>query len=84
MVCGDEVTHGKPAPDIFLRCAELLHVPPCACVVLEDSDNGVRAAHAAGMRVIMVPDLKPPADDVVPLATAIVRSLEDVAGVLGF
>jgi HAD superfamily hydrolase (TIGR01509 family) len=78
IVGGDEVQHGKPAPDIFLRCADLLNMPPANCVVLEDSDNGVRAAHAAGMKCIMVPDLKPPADDVMPLADAVVGSLNEV------
>lgn len=83
IVGGDEVQHGKPAPDIFLRCAEIMGVQPANCVVLEDSDNGVRAAHAAGMRCIIVPDLKPPADDVLPLADAVVDSLDDVFKVIG-
>jgi HAD superfamily hydrolase (TIGR01509 family) len=52
VVGGDEVAHGKPAPDIFLRCAELLGVEPSRCAVIEDSVNGVRAARAAGMTAI--------------------------------
>jgi len=52
VVGGDDVTHGKPAPDIFLRCAELLGVPPGRCVVIEDSANGVLAARRAGMAAI--------------------------------
>lgn len=82
IVGGDEVQHGKPAPDIFLRCAALLGMPPAQCLVLEDSDNGARAAHAAGMRCIIVPDLKPPAEDVLPLATAVVNSLDAVIGII--
>ena len=82
IVGGDEVQHGKPAPDIFLKCAEMLHVPPALCVVLEDSDNGARAAHAAGMKCIIVPDLKPPADDVLPLVDAVVKSLVDVVDLI--
>jgi HAD superfamily hydrolase (TIGR01509 family) len=77
IVGGDDVVRGKPAPDIFLRCAELLGVSSSVCLVLEDSDNGVRAAHAAGMCVIVVPDLKPPAKDVQALAWQIVGSLHD-------
>ncbi len=77
IVGGDEVDHGKPAPDIFLCCAELLAVSPSNCLVLEDSDNGVRAAYAAGMHCIMVPDLKQPADDVSALAEKVVISLYD-------
>ena len=52
VVGGDDVAHGKPAPDIFLRCAELLGVPPERCAVIEDSANGVLAARRAGMAAI--------------------------------
>jgi beta-phosphoglucomutase-like phosphatase (HAD superfamily) len=45
------VIHAKPAPDLFLYAARQLGVPPCACLVIEDSLNGVKAARAAGMRV---------------------------------
>jgi len=48
------VQRGKPAPDIFLRAAELLAQPPAACVVVEDAPSGIRAALAAGMRVVSV------------------------------
>jgi HAD superfamily hydrolase (TIGR01509 family) len=60
VVTRDDVTRGKPAPDVFLCAAAQLGIPPSHCLVLEDSHNGVRAAHAAGMRVIMVPDLLSP------------------------
>jgi sugar-phosphatase len=56
VVTGDSVPKAKPAPDIFLRAASLLDVPPEACVVLEDSILGVQAARAAGMAVIAVPE----------------------------
>jgi HAD superfamily hydrolase (TIGR01509 family) len=52
VVGGDDVAHGKPAPDIFLRCAELLGVEPGRCVVIEDSVHGVLAARSAGMTAI--------------------------------
>jgi beta-phosphoglucomutase len=54
LVSGETVAHGKPAPDIFLRAAERLNIPPAACVVIEDAVAGVQAAHAAGMRCISV------------------------------
>ncbi len=54
IVSADDVAHGKPAPDVFLEAARQMHVPPAACVVLEDSDEGLRAAQAAGMRAIDV------------------------------
>ena len=82
IVCGDEIEHGKPAPDIFLKAASLLDVNPAHCLVLEDSDAGVRAAHAAAMRVIMVPDILSPSEEIQPLATTVCSSLHDVPGLL--
>jgi HAD superfamily hydrolase (TIGR01509 family) len=63
VVCGEDVAAGKPAPDIFLRAAEVLGVPPSCCLALEDSMNGLRSAQAAGMIAIMVPDLSSPPSD---------------------
>lgn len=54
LVSADEVAHGKPAPDVFLEAARRMGVPAAACVVLEDSDEGLEAARAAGMRSIDV------------------------------
>jgi len=55
VVCGEDVAHGKPAPDSYLRAAELLGVPASACIVIEDSPVGVVAAESAGMVVLAVP-----------------------------
>ena len=55
VVSGVEVAHGKPAPDVFLEAAKRLGVAPAACVVVEDSERGVRAARAGGMRCVAVP-----------------------------
>ncbi len=79
MVCGDEVARGKPAPDIFLAAAERLGVPAANCLVLEDSNAGVRGALAAGARVIMVPDLLQPAADVLAAGVPQAVSLHDIA-----
>jgi HAD superfamily hydrolase (TIGR01509 family) len=54
VVSGDAVAHGKPAPDIFLRAAELVGVAPDRCLAIEDAPNGVLAAQRAGMRVVAV------------------------------
>lgn len=54
IVSVQDVAHGKPAPDVFLRAAELLARPPAECVVIEDSAAGVTAANAAGMQVIAI------------------------------
>ena len=64
IVGGEQVAKGKPNPDIFLRAAELLKMPPSECYVFEDSPNGVRAAAAAGCTVIMVPDSIQPDDEI--------------------
>ncbi|HZP96795.1 MAG TPA: HAD family hydrolase [Candidatus Limnocylindria bacterium] len=56
IVCRDDVEHAKPAPDLYLRAAELLGVAPCEAVALEDSPNGVRAAKAAGLFCVAVPN----------------------------
>ena len=53
-VCGMDVAHGKPAPDIFLKAAERLGVPPSRCVVVEDAVPGIEAAHAAGMPCVAI------------------------------
>jgi HAD superfamily hydrolase (TIGR01509 family) len=58
-VCADDVTHGKPDPEPYLRAASLLGADPRACVALEDSPNGVASAEAAGCRLIAVPSLVP-------------------------
>lgn len=58
-VYGNEIANGKPAPDIFLKAAELLGAKPEECIVFEDSDNGIKSAYNAGMKVIGVPDVKP-------------------------
>ncbi|ONI75282.1 hypothetical protein ALI144C_37935 [Actinosynnema sp. ALI-1.44] len=61
VVTRDEVTHGKPAPELFLRAAELLDVPPAACLVLEDTDVGMTAAERAGMAALDVRPYRPKA-----------------------
>jgi HAD superfamily hydrolase (TIGR01509 family) len=76
---GDEVSHSKPAPDLFLLASERLGIQPADCLVLEDSEAGVRAARAAGMDVIMVPDLVPPSNEIASMATRVCESLHDVA-----
>ncbi|WP_199053011.1 HAD family phosphatase [Aquitalea sp. ASV15] len=74
-VAGDEVTNTKPAPDVYLAAAALLDIAPAACVVLEDSLIGMRAALAAGMRVILVPDMLQPAAHETAGALAVCQDL---------
>ena len=82
IVGGDQVERGKPAPDIFLAAATRLGSPPDECLVLEDSGPGIRAAAAAGMRPILVPDRSEPAPEVRQLAYAVVGSLADAQSVI--
>lgn len=75
-VCGgDEVTHGKPEPDLYLLAAKKLGVAPDKCLVFEDSAPGARAAHRAGMGVIVIPDLMEPPDDVRSFSLDVFSSL---------
>jgi HAD superfamily hydrolase (TIGR01509 family) len=75
VVSSEEVPRGKPAPDVYLEAARRLETPPDQCAAIEDSSNGIRAAHAAGMRVIAVPNVHyPPADDALALADAVAAS----------
>ena len=78
----EDVTRGKPHPDLFLKAASDLGVRAERCLVLEDSYQGVRAAHAAGAMPIMVPDLLPATDELRGLCVAVVRDLHDVRAML--
>lgn len=83
VVSSDEVAHGKPAPDVYLATARRLDVAPGRCLVVEDSINGIRAAKAAGMVAVLVPNESvPPADGAAALADAVVARLEDVETLL--
>ena len=75
-VSSEEVARGKPSPDVFLEAARRLCVPPRNCGAVEDSTNGIRAAHAAGMRVVAIPNaLYSPPADVVALADVTLDSI---------
>ncbi len=78
-VSTEEVPRGKPAPDGYLAATAQLGVDPRACVAVEDSSNGLRSAHAAGMRVIAVPHPRyPPAPDALALAWRVVPDLDSL------
>jgi HAD superfamily hydrolase (TIGR01509 family) len=74
-VSSEEVAAGKPAPDVYLETARRLGVEPVRCAAIEDSANGIRAAHAAGMRLIAIPNRHyPPAPDALALADVVLSS----------
>ena len=79
VVSADEVERGKPAPDVYLEAARRLAVEPARCLVVEDSLNGVKAAKAAGMTCVLVPNRSiPPAAGTVDLADLTVERIADL------
>jgi HAD superfamily hydrolase (TIGR01509 family) len=79
VVSSEEVPRGKPAPDVYLEAARRLGVAPSRCAAIEDSSNGIRAAHAAGLRVLALPNAHyPPAPDALELADAVVSSPDEL------
>lgn len=82
IICGPMVENGKPAPDIYLKAAEELGLPPEECVALEDSPNGILSAYRAGCKPIMVPDLSQPDEETASMLYAKADSLSDVIDIL--
>ncbi|MEQ8486299.1 MAG: HAD family phosphatase [Pseudomonadales bacterium] len=82
LICGGETARGKPHPDPYLAAVACLGVPAGAAWALEDSENGVRAAHAAGLRVIQVPDLVAPSAALRSLGHDVLPSLRHVLAAL--
>lgn len=78
IIGGDAVNRSKPHPDIYLHAADRLHARPGACLVLEDSENGIKAGRAAGMKVCMVPDLLPYTKDYAPYCDCVCEDLAEV------
>jgi HAD superfamily hydrolase (TIGR01509 family) len=82
-VSSEEVGAGKPAPDVYLETARRLSVNAASCVAIEDSTNGIRSAHAAGMAVVAVPNQDfPPEPGALELADVTVKSLTEVTPAL--
>ncbi|MBD7915780.1 HAD family phosphatase [Clostridium sp. Sa3CUN1] len=78
VLCGDEVTKSKPDPEVFLNVAKKLKVNPENCMVLEDSEAGTIAGSRGRMKVIIIPDLKEPDEDIVRLAYKRLNNLKEV------
>jgi len=75
----EEVSRGKPAPDVYLEAVSRLGLTPRACVAIEDSSNGLRSAAAAGVAVVAVPHgVYPPAPDALAKAALVIDSLDDL------
>ena len=82
VVYGDEVEHGKPEPDIFLRAAKAIGVNPSEAVVVEDSINGIKAGYAADMRVVHIPDTIAIDDDIRKLTYMVCDDLNGLIDVV--
>ena len=78
VVGGDMVTKGKPNPDIFLKAAELLGLTPEECIVVEDSPAGIRAACAAGMKAVLVPDRAAITEEIIAMSDVVLSSLYEM------
>lgn len=78
LTTGDMVEHSKPCPDIYLMACESLGVEPAQALAIEDSPNGIRAAHSAGMIPVMVPDLIAPDQEMREKSVLICRDLLEV------
>jgi beta-phosphoglucomutase family hydrolase len=77
IVSAEDVEHGKPHPEVFLRAAQKLALPPQSCVVFEDAHVGIEAAHAAGMKVVAVATTHPPGQ--LSAADLVVRRLDQLS-----
>ena len=78
IVTGDDVEHGKPHPEIFLKAAQQLELEPEECYVFEDSFNGIRAGHASGCFTVMIPDLQEPTAEISQLYDACCKDFFEV------
>lgn len=87
VTCGDDVTHAKPDPEIFMKASGKLGIPPEECLVFEDSGPGLRASAAAGMRPVLIVDIKEPDEESVTKAFAkyhsLIEALSDMDRLLG-
>lgn len=80
IVCGDMIQNGKPEPDIYLKAASELGLLPESCAAFEDSPNGIKAAYSAGCQAVMIPDLTPPDEEIMPMLSAVYDSLDEATG----
>ena len=78
LVCGDMVRKSKPEPDIYLKACEVIGVDPQSAYAIEDSFNGIRSAHAAGLHAIMVPDILQPTEEIRAVTETVLNSLHEV------
>ena len=76
------VSHSKPHPEIYQKACQLLGAPPTKCYAVEDSPNGIRSAHGAGLTPLMVPDLVEPDEEIRRLCSGRFQNLLEVKAFL--
>ena len=77
-ICGDEVKHGKPDPEVFLKACDKIDIKPEEGLVIEDSEAGIKAAHDGKIKVICIPDMKYPGKEYENMTYKILQNLEQV------
>lgn len=82
VTCADMVSRGKPAPDIYLLACQRTGVTPSQALAVEDAPSGVRSAHAAGMRTVLIPDRDMPGEDITSLCHAVLPDLPSVLSLI--
>jgi len=82
IVTGDDVHRAKPNPEIYQIAARNLQANPSECLVVEDSEPGVQSAHKAGMMIALIPDMKPPSEDIKKLADQVLSNLSSLQKML--
>lgn len=75
---GAMVQRGKPAPDIYICASQALGLSPTECMAVEDSPSGIRSGHDAGCITVMIPDLTPPNEEIIPLSDYVLTNLNDI------
>lgn len=81
-ICGDEVSHGKPDPEVFLKSCQKLNVSTNQAIVLEDSESGITASYNAHIKVICIPDMKYPEKQYQQMTYKILDNLENVIPII--
>ena len=82
IICAPMVEHGKPAPDVYKFACSELELAPEECMAVEDSPNGVKSAYSAGCKVVMVPDLTQPDDELRKMLYACVGRIDEIKNIL--
>ena len=82
IIGGEKVTHSKPHPQTYLNACEVLKISPEDAIAIEDSDHGITSAFNAGLKPILIPDIKKPTDDALQMAYKTCSSLNDVINII--